>query len=101
VLGEAQRVAGQQQPAQQPLALAERQGPYVAAAQRIGDLGRVLVTWCWLRVISRSCWPALNTRQRSPSNLRSKIQAGSENLPAAGPSLLSRGAYRHLQEPRR
>jgi hypothetical protein len=55
VLGEAQRVAGQQQPAQQPLALAERQGPYVAAvgpqqvehiqvhrylsAQRIGDLG--------------------------------------------------------------
>jgi len=114
VLGEAQRVAGQQQPAQQPLALAERQGPYVAAvgpqqvehiqvhrylsAQRrpgINDpeptlqpgklvrspskatismstmkslaswarsasaiSGWVLVTCCWLRIISRSCWPA-------------------------------------------
>src|ERR1700733_8868932 len=42
--------------------------------------GYVPVTSCWLRVISRSRDPARNARQRSPSNLRSKIHPGSETL---------------------
>jgi hypothetical protein len=40
----------------------------------------VAVTTFWFRVISRSSDPSRKARQRSPSSLRSKIHAGSENL---------------------
>ena len=49
------------------------------AARAWAISGYVLVSSFWLRVISRAPLPDLNARHRSPSSLRSKIHAGSEN----------------------
>src|SRR5215471_6550528 len=54
--------------------------PRRCAASAPAISGKVLVMLCRLRVISRTSPPSANARQRSPSSLRSKIQAGSENL---------------------
>jgi len=57
-----------------------KSSPRRCAASASAISGKVPVMSWSLRVISRTPPPSPNARQRSPSSLRSKIQAGSENL---------------------
>src|SRR5215469_15473235 len=56
-----------------------KSSPRRCAASASAISGKVLVMSWSLRVISRTPLLSANARQRSPSSLRSKIQAGSEN----------------------
>jgi hypothetical protein len=62
------------------------------AARALAISGKVPVISRWLRDISRIRPSSAKARQRSPSSLRSKIQAGSENL-----SLVSVASWGSIQ----